>query len=80
MGGLSDSIRDGVTGFLFDAYEPAALRQAVRRAVGIYADRAAWRKLVRSAMTQEFGWDRSAERYLTLYRQALAVRAASQQA
>jgi starch synthase len=74
VGGLSDSINDGVTGFLFDKYEPAALQQAVLRAVERYADRAGWRKLVRAAMTQQFGWDRSAGEYLSLYRKALAVR------
>src|SRR5438105_2247517 len=77
VGGLSDSISDGVTGFLFDEYTPAALRLAVRRAVDGYADRPAWRKLVRAAMTQTFGWDRSAERYLALYGRALVVRSAA---
>jgi len=44
--------------------------------VDFYADRAAWRKLVQAAMTQQFGWDRSAEQYLALYRRALALRSA----
>jgi len=74
VGGLSDSIEDGVTGFLFDEYEPAALAQAIRRAVDSYADRAAWKKLVREAMNRQFGWERSAEHYLALYRRALALR------
>jgi starch synthase len=74
VGGLSDSIEDGVTGFLFDPYEPAALADAIRRAVECYADRTAWRKLVREAMNRPFGWDRSAERYMALYRRALALR------
>ena len=73
-GGLSDSIEDGVTGFLFDEYEPAALAQAIRRAVDAYGDRAAWKKLVREAMNRQFGWERSAEHYLALYRRALALR------
>jgi starch synthase len=77
VGGLNDSIVDGVTGFLFDEYSPAALAQAVGQAVESYADRTGWRKLVRGAMAQQFGWDRSAEQYLTLYRRALAVRSAS---
>ena len=74
VGGLSDSIIDGVTGFLFDEYTPAALQQAVRRAVDVYAERTGWKKMVRAAMAQQFGWDRSATQYLALYRQALAVR------
>ncbi|HEV8305338.1 MAG TPA: glycosyltransferase, partial [Gemmatimonadales bacterium] len=74
VGGLSDSIEDGVTGFLFDEYEPAALARAIRRAVESYADRPAWRKLIRAAMARQFGWDRSAEQYLALYGRALALR------
>src|SRR5256884_2312699 len=74
VGGLTDSIVDGITGFLFDEYAPAALAQAVQWAVDAYADRNAWRKLVRAAMAQQFGWDRSGEQYLALYRRALALR------
>ncbi len=74
VGGLTDSITDGVTGFLFDEYTPAGLEQAITRAVETYADRAAWRKLVRAAMARPFGWDRSAEQYLALYHKALALR------
>jgi starch synthase len=74
VGGLSDSIIDGVTGFLFDEYAPAALDQAVGRALEAHADRTAWRKLVRAGMEERFGWDRSAELYLALYRRALALR------
>jgi starch synthase len=77
VGGLKDSIIDGVSGFLFDEYTPAALAQAVRRAVDAYADRTAWRKLVRGAMARQFGWHRSGEQYFALYQRALAVRSAS---
>jgi starch synthase len=77
VGGLWDSIEDGETGFLFDEYVPPALAQAVRRAVDTYADRPAWRKLVRAAMTRDFSWDRSAEQYLALYARAVAVRSAA---
>ena len=77
VGGLKDSIVDGVSGFLFDEYSPAALAQAVRRAVDAHADRTEWRKLVRGAMAQQFGWHRSGEQYFALYRRALAVRSAS---
>ena len=74
VGGLTDSITDGVTGFLFDEYTPAGLEQAIGRAVEAYADRPVWRKLVRAAMARAFGWDRSAEQYMALYRRALALR------
>jgi starch synthase len=74
VGGLVDSIRDEETGFLFDEYTPAALHQAVRRAVTRYAERPSWRSLMRRAMTQHFGWERSAVQYLDLYHRALTAR------
>jgi len=77
VGGLKDSIIDGVSGFLFDEYSPAALAQALRRAIDAYADRNAWRKMVRGAMAQQFGWHRSGELYFALYARALAVRSAA---
>jgi starch synthase len=74
VGGLADSIADGVTGMLFDEYTPEGLMRAVTLAIGRYREPAAWRTLVRRAMSQRFGWDASAERYLDAYRRALAVR------
>ncbi len=74
VGGLVDSIADGATGLLFDEYTPAALEDALQRAVDHHANRGGWRKMVRAAMTQEFGWDGPAGRYLELYRRALALR------
>src|SRR5256886_16029444 len=50
VGGLLDSIADGETGFLFNAYEPAALEQAGQRALGSYRDRAAWPTSMRRAI------------------------------
>ena len=73
VGGLTDSITDGVTGFLFDEYTPAGLEQAIGRAVTAYGERTTWRKLVKAAMARQFGWDRSAEQYMALYRRALAL-------
>src|SRR5437016_12384550 len=63
VGGLKDSIIDGVSGFLFDEYSPAALAQAVRRAVDAYADRNAWRKRGRGAMPQQLGLQHSADTF-----------------
>jgi starch synthase len=74
VGGLVDSIRDGETGFLFDEYAPAALRQAVLRAVSWYSDRVTWRSMMRQAMAQAFGWKRSAAQYSDLYRRARTAR------
>jgi starch synthase len=77
VGGLADSIADGVTGMLFDEYTPEGLMETVTQAIGRYREAAAWRALVRRAMSQRFGWDASAERYLDVYRRALAARLVS---
>jgi starch synthase len=74
VGGLLDSIEDGETGFLFTEYAPAALEEAVGRALARYRERAAWRAMVRRAMSRQFGWEGSAVRYLDVYRRALAHR------
>jgi starch synthase len=73
VGGLQDSIADGETGLLFDEYSPEAFEHAIQRALTVYADRTAWRTLVRRAMALQLGWDASADRYLELYHRALAL-------
>jgi starch synthase len=71
VGGLADSIADGVTGILFDEYTPAGFKGALTRATRRYHQPASWRGFVSRAMAQQFGWDVSAERYLEVYRRAL---------
>jgi starch synthase len=73
VGGLRDSIADAETGLLFDEYSPEAFERAIERALTAYADRTAWRTLVRRAMALQLGWDASADRYLELYHRALAL-------
>ncbi|HEX6090475.1 MAG TPA: glycogen/starch synthase [Gemmatimonadales bacterium] len=72
VGGLADTIEDGVTGFLFDPYTPAAFEDATRRALVRFMDQARWRRMMRDAMARDFSWDRSTGDYLAVYRQALA--------
>jgi starch synthase len=50
VGGLTDTIVDGVTGFLFDAYQPEGLETAVRRSITAYHDATHWDALVREGM------------------------------
>ena len=75
-GGLRDTVRpydaqagEG-TGFVFHEPTAAALLEAVRAALAAYADGAAWRRLVRRAMAQDFSWTQSAAQYEALYQQA----------
>src|SRR6478672_12666241 len=73
VGGLADTIEDGVTGFLFDDYTPADFMRAAMRAVDQFRDGDAWDEMMREAMARDFGWDRSASRYLSVYRRVLGL-------
>jgi starch synthase len=75
VGGLADTIEDGVTGFLFDAYEPGALRDVLHAALQLFSHRPAWNERVREAMTRDFGWARSVGQYHDVYRRAVRRRA-----
>jgi len=70
VGGLADTVDDQVTGFVFDEFTTDALETALRRAFALYPDREAWKRHVREAMSRDFGWKRSAKRYLELYEAA----------
>jgi len=73
VGGLADTIEDGVTGFLFDGYTSEEFMHAAVRALDHYHDPVAWRGMMREAMSQNFGWERSEARYRDVYRRALGV-------
>ena len=73
VGGLSDTVEDQVTGFVFDDYDTDSLRVALERAFASYQDRDAWEEKMRTAMAKDFGWSTSAQRYLEMYDRALAA-------
>jgi starch synthase len=77
VGGLADTIvdandrtmRDGTaTGFTFEEATAASMVEALDRALSIYRQPVLWRKVQRTAMTRDFGWEQSARRYLEIYR------------
>jgi len=76
-GGLADTVVDTnnlslsertATGFVFNDPDSASMIFALSRALALYRDPLHWRLLQLQAMTREFGWDASAERYMDLYR------------
>ena len=71
VGGLSDTVEDQETGFVFDEFTAHALEVALRRAFATYRNRESWERHMREAMSRDFGWERSARRYLDLYEAAL---------
>jgi starch synthase len=72
VGGLADTIEDGVTGFLFDDYTPRDFMRAAMRALDQYREQPGWKAMMREAMSRDFGWERSAAKYLQVYRRVLA--------
>ncbi len=75
VGGLADTIEDGVTGVLYDAYGAEPFDHAVQRAVTLYQNRARFMKLARGAMRKDFSWAQPAEAYAAVYSRAQAARA-----
>lgn len=76
-GGLADSVRPvdgrgGGTGFVFEHFAPDGLRWALGAAIDHYADRAAWGRIVRNAMAEDFSWQAQADPYVELYRRIAA--------
>ncbi len=74
VGGLAETIADGVTGFLFDEYTPAELDRAIRRATTVYTDQPLYVEHARAAMRRDFSWAEPASRYAAVYQRSLAAR------
>jgi starch synthase len=76
-GGLADTVVDTTpetlqngtaTGFVFVPPSPAALLEAVRRALTCYHNQPGdWSRLLHTGMAQDWSWDKSAEAYEGLY-------------
>ena len=74
-GGLRDSVQDSGdnegNGFVFEDYNAHEMLHAVRRAGHGFSDTAGWTILRRRAMECDFGWGRSANEYIKLYKSLL---------
>ncbi len=66
-GGLRDTVEDGVTGFVFNDDTAHGLWVAVERALSAYADKAIMRRMISTAMSRDFSWEKSARAYAGLY-------------
>jgi starch synthase len=84
VGGLADTVTDAsaaaladdqATGFVFGAQTADALADAVQRAIALYRQGDAWRKLMRRGMAQDFSWDHAARDYVALYREVIGTAA-----
>jgi starch synthase len=75
VAGLADTVRDASAGapnpngFVFVDYTPAALLDALERALEAFGDKGKWRALQRAGMAEDHSWDRSAAEYVKIYEQ-----------
>jgi len=72
-GGLADTVEDfkpdGTgTGFVFKGYYSFEFLEAIERALEAYRDKTRWEKLQKNGMSQDFSWEKAAEKYVELYR------------
>lgn len=79
-GGLADSVVDAsddnrknntATGFVFNKADVVELEATLQRALALYKRPRLWRKVVLTAMLQNFSWQNSALKYLSLYDEML---------
>jgi starch synthase len=71
-GGLSETITDGETGFLFTQASTESLLGGIRRAFAAYTAKDRLDLMRRRAMSRSFSWDVAAALYGALYRKALS--------
>jgi starch synthase len=82
-GGLEDTIENfnrttgGGNGFKFSEYHPARLLEKTYEALLTFVDRRLWNTLVMNGLKADFSWNRSAERYIEVYRRIAAYTAAA---
>ncbi len=71
-GGLKDTVTDSGdgqgNGFTFKSYNAHDMLDAIRRALGAYANGEEWQKLVLRALECDNSWGRSANEYIRLYK------------
>jgi len=72
VGGLADTVEDGVTGFLFDEYSSEDLLRVARAVMDYYYDEDVWKRLMVAGMSRDFSWDRSGEKYMEVYKRVMA--------
>jgi starch synthase len=68
-GGLADTIEDGRTGFLFPQASTESFLGAICRAFAMFGSKRQFNHMRSDAMANTFGWEKSVESYLGVYRQ-----------
>lgn len=72
VGGLKDTVTEE-TGFLFKNYNAQELLQAIKKALGVYENKKIWKKMQKNGMKKDFSWEKSAKKYLEIYKKLMAA-------
>ena len=67
---LSQDMKRG-TGCVFNEYSSAELVVALKKAIELFKDKVAWKRVMQRIMKQDFAWEGPAEKYESLYKMAL---------
>jgi len=70
-GGLADTVKnwngkDG-NGFIFYRYTVKELIGIVKNALKLFNDKITWKKIIKNAMSSDYSWSNSAQKYFNLY-------------
>ena len=80
VGGLADTVNNATkesinnrtaTGFYVADNDPTSLISSVKFAIKLYEDPITWNQLQLNAMSQDFSWEKSAEKYIDLYTETI---------
>jgi starch synthase len=76
-GGLADTVKDvdefgeKADGFIFNDFNSMQFLKAIERALICFKNKVKWNKLVKVGMNEDFSWNKSAEKYIEIYKKAL---------
>jgi len=71
VGGLKDSVKNGVTGFVFEKYSSEDFIACVERGLKVYNDKSRFTLMAQNAMREDFSWKKSAIEYKKLYERVI---------
>ncbi len=78
-GGLADSVEDynpdkqTGTGFVFERFDSSSLMIALVRAYENFRDKKKWLELQKRAISKDFSWENSAEKYMELFNRSIDI-------
>jgi starch synthase len=82
VGGLADTIVHAdsgalesgtANGIVVDKLVGIGLLSAIQHATDLFSDKNTWKQLQQTAMQQDFSWQKSAQKYMALYHEAMQV-------